>query len=77
MLVEPQVITSVFAVEVEMQLFTPLTEPDHLRVHPSRSSGLTRKICSKSVTASRGLCAPQFLIFVTEVCAWQFTTKLE
>ena len=76
MLVEPQVNLR-FAVVVRNATLHPFTEPDDLRVYPSRSSGLTRKTCSKSVAASRGLCAPQFLIFVTEAGAWQFTTKLE
>ena len=76
MLVEPQVIPGVLPWWLKCNS-SPAYRTDHLRVNPSRSSGLTRKTCSKSVAASRGRCAPQFLIFVTEVCAWQFTTKLE
>ena len=95
---EPQVITGVFAVEVEMQRFTfsitdlttfesvPHVEwaekEDLLEIGTRFARAM---LAANATTHGNGpqaslkrmeKAARQILIFSTEVCAWQFTTKL-
>jgi hypothetical protein len=65
-----------FGVEVEMQLVT-LGITDLIIFTVLTRSVLRRKICSKLLTALGGQCLRQILTFATEVCAWQYTAKLE
>jgi hypothetical protein len=75
---EPRISTSVFGVEVEMQLFTlSITDLITFESVPHEEWAEKEDLFEIGIRFARAMLAAKILIFVTEACAWQFSTKLE